>query len=584
MDKRKLLVVLLFTVFMVSLVRFNIPTVKAQGTITETFTSQSYDGAIYYISTSYTEAHNSATGTVADAATCLKIGQIYHTATSKYDIRRDFVFFDTSTIPDDASVTGVKISLYVEHDNSNTDFNVTVQNGQPYYPHKPLASGDYYYSHYSSNGGNRSTSEISGAGYWNITLNGLGISWINVNGTTKLCLRSSRDINSNSSFPEYYEFVDFHAYEKGLNYAPKLYVTYEAYQYTFHGLYNEDSGLLKTESERAVNVTAYYTDETSETFEVNGTYAYNTSYIPLFFHVELGSKDREYWLSEEEVNINIYLFNATFTSYNIIFLDLAGVLNDCPLVEAQRLINGTLMTVEKRKVDVENKISMSLINGVKYNIIIRDGASYVFGDLLMTSTTTVQLTLKGIAFPKETLLTYKYVRIYATRVFDTPNGVITITYQDTLNMTASVKIYINYKNGTNIYYAEETTNSFNHEWSNALNNTDYAVVCTIDHGKYGVYSWKQYLPQHLSSMPWGLDWLGTSLPFNTAYIIPAILILFVGGCFSQINAYVGAFLMVITAIIIAYMGWLPIPGSVLVVALTFAILMGVIYAKRKVTT
>jgi len=80
-------------------------------------------------------------------------------------------------------------------------------------------------------------------------------------------------------------------------------------------------------------------------------------------------------------------------------------------------------------------------------------------------------------------------------------------------------------------------------------------------------------------MPWGLDWLG-KLPFNTAYLIPAFLILFAGGCFSQINAYVGAFAMVVTAMIIAYMGWLPIAANVLVVAFTFALLMGIIAMKR----
>lgn len=355
--------------------------------------------------------------------------------------------------------------------------------------------------------------------------------------------------------------------------------------FIFHGLFDESTGCLYPPSERAVNVTAYYSDgNTTRTFEVNGTYTFYSTSHPLYFHFELGVHDREYWVCPDETDPIIYIFNQSLTTYTISFLDLAGALTDHPFVEAERYINGTLMTVEKRKVDVENKIVMSLVNGVKYTITLQDGASYTFGDLLMTGQITIQLTLKGIEFPKETLLTYKYVRIYGLRVFDTPNGTITITYQDILNMTASVKIYINYKNGTNIYTYTETTDSFNHEWSNALNNTDYTVVCTIDHARYGVYNWRQYFPLHLSIMPWSLDWLGTSLPFNTAYLIPAFLILFVGGCFSVINAETGAFMMVVVAIIIAYMGWLPIPSSALVVAFTLALLMGIIYAKRKVLT
>jgi len=574
------LVVLLLTIFMLSLARFNIPTVKAS-TITQTFTSQTYDTVIDFGGSSYGVARNGTDGSVEESDyPNVWMGQ--KLSAGQYSVARGLLYFDTSSVPDEAVIESAILSLDIFGDESDTDFNVTIQNGQPYYPHKPAQTGDYYYAHYSGDGGSRNTSEISGTGYWNITFSASGLTWIDTDATTKLCLRSSRDINYVA--PSGTEEITFCARESGVADAPKLYVTYDAYQYGFHGLFDENSGLLKTESERAVNVTAHYTDKTSETFEVNGTYIYNTTLIPLYFHVELGTADREYWLGIEEVNINIYLFNGTLTSYTLSFLDLAGVLDTNPIVEAQRYINGSLMTMEKRKVDVENKITMSLINGVKYNIIIRDGASYTFGDLLMTSTTTIQLTLKSIQFPKETLLTYKYVRIYGTRVFDMPNGTIIITYQDTLNMTASVELYINYKNGTTVFSGTAYGNSWSYEWANAMNDTDYAVVCIIDHGKYGVYSWKQYFPQHLSSMPWGLDWFGKSLPFNTAYIIPALLILFVGGCFGAINAEVGAFLMVITAVIIAYMGWLPISGTVLVTAFTFAIIMGIIYAKRKVQT
>jgi len=582
MDKRKLVLLLLLGFFVVSLVSnfagVQIPHVKAQGTTTETFTSSTYDGFCSRSTTNYNGTWNSTSGNAQDSLDTSMVGQWY--VGGAYFIYRAFFFFDTSSLADDVTITDVKLSIRIFLDNSDTDFNITLQNGQPFYPHQPIVNQDYYYAYYSGDGGQFNTSGL-GAGYNNITLNTQGQSWINVEDVTKLCVRSSRDITPISPTGE--EDIIFYSLEKGVTYAPKLYVTYEIPSYTFHGLYDESTGLLKGESERAVDVTAWYEGETYSTFEVNGTYMFNTTTVPLYFHFELGARDREYWLSEEEVNIDIYIFNATLTTYTIVFLDLAGILNDNPIVEAQHLINGTLMTVEKRKVDEEKKLYFSLVQGSKYTIIIQNGESYTFGDLLMTSQTTIQLTLKGIEFPKETLLTYKYVRIYGIRGFDTPNGTITITYEDTLNLTASVTIYINYKNGTNIYNATETTNSFNHEWANAMNDTDYRVLCTIDHATYGVYNWRQYFPLHLSTMPWGLGFFGT-LPFNTAYIIPAILILFAGGCFSQINAYAGAFSMVIVAIIMAYMGWLPIPAGPLIVAFTLAILMGIIYAKRRVLT
>jgi len=375
-------------------VTFNIPKVKA----TETFTSQSSDGDVSLLaSPTYGDARNASAGIVYDSLDYLEVGQWFDGGFD-YKVCRGFVFFDTSNIFATANITSAILSLHIKTSSTTVDFNVTIQDGSPYYPHQPMVSGDYYHNHYSDNGGSRNTSEIASLSYWNISLNSQGIGWINREGITKLCLRSSNDIN-NIAPTTSPESIEIYTFEKGLDYAPKLHVIYEAYSYTFHGLFDENSGLLKSASERAANVTAYYIDETSETFEVNGTYIYNTSFIPLYFHVELGTNDREYWLSEEEVNINIYLFNQTLTTYTISFLDFAGVLDDNPIVEAQRYINGTLMMVEKRKVDEEKKLQFSLILGCKYTIIIQDGASYTFGDVLMTSTTTIQLTLKGIKFP-----------------------------------------------------------------------------------------------------------------------------------------------------------------------------------------
>ena len=353
--------------------------------------------------------------------------------------------------------------------------------------------------------------------------------------------------------------------------------------YTFRGLFNETTGLRIYNN---VTVTAYFVgaENASESFILNGTYEYEPTYKPSYFHFELGAYDRQYWLSEEEYTGSIYVFNDTnIQTYTFTFLDLAGALEDYPFVYAQYYINGTLRTVDKRKVDLENKLQLSLVNGRKYWLKIIDGSSYTFGEFLATSTTAVTLTLKGIEFPKETLLTYKFVRIYAYRQFASPNGNITIIYQDTLNMTNSVDIAFNYKNGTNAYSDTETADSFIHVWSSALNNTDYQLEVSINHERYGVYPWRQYFPRMFSDAPWGLGFLG-SLPFDTAVIIPAIIILFAAGCFSRINAEVGAFMAVVVAAALAYIGWITIGPSALVVAFVLAIIMALVYAKRRIQT
>lgn len=350
------------------------------------------------------------------------------------------------------------------------------------------------------------------------------------------------------------------------------------YEYTFLGSYNEITG----ERNGAVNVTAHFSEGYyPETFEVDGTYAYQHSQKPLYFRFDL-TNPREYWISSNEDTATIYIFNATTTVYTITFIDLTGRLGDYGYVSARRQVNDTLHIIEKRKATKEVKVVMSLVLNGYYSLYIQDDISYDFGDILMTTDTTITLVIKGIEFPKETLLTYKYVRIYGLRAFGVPNGNITITYEDTLNLTNSVDIYVNYRNGTNAYNATETVNSFVHTWTSALNNTDYAVVCDIDHQRYGNYTWKQYFPQTFSEAPWGLDFLGTSLPFETSIIIPALLILFAGGCFSVINAEVGAFMATVTAIILTYLGWIAIEGGFLITAFSFTILMAIIYAKRKV--
>lgn len=582
MGKQKYKRIIVSTIILLSFVlgsMVNIPQIKAAIiSVNKVILGTTSDGYLDRHDANYGDARNAIWGIATDGLDWCNIGQWY--LDNIFTVSRAPLYFDTSIIPSDANFSSAILSLYISYDGSVTDFNVTIQNGQPTYPHDPMDIYDYYYIRYSGNGGSRNTNGIA-VGYWNITLNANGTSWINKDGTTKLMLRSQEDIDN--SVPTTNEHFNYYNREKGEAYSPKLYVTYETsgFPYIFHGLYNENTGLLTNDG---VNVTAYFTDGSSpQTFEVNGTYNINFTSRPRYFLFDL-SNDREYWQSEDVDYGEIYIFEESTTVYTIAFLDLAGVLDDYPFVEAKRYINGTLRIVERRRVDVDKKIVMSLINSEKYNLIIKDGSSYTFGDLVMTSTTTIQLTLKGIDFPKETLLIYKYVRIYGTRRLGASGtGNITITYQDTLEQTTSVDIYINYKNGTNIYNATETTNSFSHVWASALNNTDYAVVVDIDHQRFGAYTWKQYFPRSFSDAPWGLDFLG-NLPFATSIIIPMLLILFVAGCFSVINAEVGAFMAVVTAAWLTYMGWIAIEPGALITAFALAILMAIIYAKRNIQT
>lgn len=352
--------------------------------------------------------------------------------------------------------------------------------------------------------------------------------------------------------------------------------------YTLEGLFDEETGLLYPVASRAVNVTAYFEDASSETFEVNGSYVYSPASQPLYFVFHL-AVPRQYWLSTiENIGDTFYIFNGSQTTYDIEFFDLGGVTETMAFVSAKRLINGSYFTVDKRKFDATPKLQFGLVQGEKYTLVISDTTeSYTFGELLTTADTTITLTLRGIDFPKATLLTYKYVRIYGLRGFSSPIGNITITYEDTLNLTISVYVEINYRNGTTAYSTTETTSSFIVSWLSADNNTDYQVVATITHERYGTYSWKQFMPRSYSTNPWVLGWLG-NIDININNAIAVVIVIFVGAGFSMINPEVGAFLACCAAAALTIMGWLPLAPGLLIAAFCFTIMFGMVIAKRRV--
>lgn len=184
-------------------------------------------------SDSYADVHDAATGGVFDDYDYIYIGQ-YDEGSGYRDIFRSFFFFDTSELS--GTLSAATLSLYGYSDHADTDFDMVVQNGQPTYPHDSLEAGDYLYSHYSGDGGSLNTSGFSTAGYNDIVLDATGRGWINKDGTTKLCVRSSRDIDSD--VPTGREYVLVYTAEKGTGYKPKLVVTYTPAYVPRHGFVN----------------------------------------------------------------------------------------------------------------------------------------------------------------------------------------------------------------------------------------------------------------------------------------------------------------------------------------------------------
>jgi hypothetical protein len=189
------------------------------------YASQS-DGYIYRSSSNYNVAWSAEEGTVSDCDSYISVGQSkVVTFPPDYRIRRGFFIFNTSELPSNAYIDNATLSLYKNADYSDTDFTITVQNGQPDYPHDPLEESDYNKDYYSENGGELNTVNFVN-GCNNITLTNL--SWINVDNVTKLCLCSSRDING--AAPTGNEYVNVYSAnyegEQNPNPRPKLIITY----------------------------------------------------------------------------------------------------------------------------------------------------------------------------------------------------------------------------------------------------------------------------------------------------------------------------------------------------------------------
>lgn len=140
-------------------------------------------------------------------------------------------YFDTSGIPDGATIDSVTLKLYSYsyHFNCGNAPTFVIQSGMPTYPHDPAEDGDFLYSHYAGDGGSIAYDAI-GAGYNTITLSATGESWINKAGMTKFMVSTDYDIDDVTPPDEncISGVWEPYMYEKGTGYWPQLSVTYSA--------------------------------------------------------------------------------------------------------------------------------------------------------------------------------------------------------------------------------------------------------------------------------------------------------------------------------------------------------------------
>jgi len=546
-------------------------------TYTMMFYSSSNDGHIYKDSLAYSAAWGATSGIINDGSTTFTVGQ--HRAS--YQIYRGYTFFDTNLIPDGVTITSVQLSLYLYQDDSDVDFSVTVQNGQPIYPHQPLQAEDYLQSHYSGNGGTLATSlfDVGGGGggsaYYNLTFNSEGRSWINDVGTTKLCLRSSRDISESPPSIGVDETVIFYAREKGENYAPRLYVTYLSvgYSYILHGAYNEQGF-----RDGAINVTFYKTTENPETFLLDGTENKSVAEMPIAFHFDLGNnQSRTYYIKDSFEEIYVFRPSEPFFSYYFSIVDFVGITNG--YLESLINANGTDRVVERWGLAILNDIPFTLSWGVVYKVrLVCDQGIYYFGEYLAGATTEFTLVVTRIEFPEDSThignITLSCMRMNSTW--------ISVNYFDAAYETSWVDVTIYEYRMSFVSYSTNSTGSTHQvNWYSALSSYDYSVVVTASHQTRGTLTWSRSLPSPQDrDNPWDFEWVGT-FPIDSSQIIGMVLVCFFFAVFTQKSAPVGVIVAVLMAMFFTWMGWLDIGWTWLITTLGIAFIVALSMGRKR---
>jgi len=168
---------------------------------TTTFYSGGGDGYIDSVASTWDTAHDASTGTSTQDTNAYSYASSMHW--SSYEILRAFLPFDTSSLPDDASITSANLKVYAfvteNEDNDGDDWITVVQTTQA--STSGLVTGDFDQAGSINNpvegvstSDRKDITSITTGQYLTFPLNSFGKSWISNTGFTKLGLREGHDV------------------------------------------------------------------------------------------------------------------------------------------------------------------------------------------------------------------------------------------------------------------------------------------------------------------------------------------------------------------------------------------------------
>lgn len=161
------------------------------------------DGYVYNDGSSWSTTRSATAGTAANStATTLDVSS-GQSSKRNYRIERAFLPFDTSALPDNATITGVNLKVFVsaklDNDSDGKDWVSVVQGSQA--NANSLATGDFDMAGSINNPvegvdapGRLSIASTTPGQYVIFTLNPTGRGWVSKTGNTKLALREGHDV------------------------------------------------------------------------------------------------------------------------------------------------------------------------------------------------------------------------------------------------------------------------------------------------------------------------------------------------------------------------------------------------------
>lgn len=384
---------------------------------------------------------------------------------------RAFLEFDTSEIPDDATITDVSLYIYDTSGSGTVAFHAL--SNQP--------------------------SITAGATLW--TDCGDGTTYVSqaIAATTgyNLDLGATADADLEALLPSGWFGVGTSMASGGpITFATDKYATV-AYRPILTVTYTVSSGIYyifdakyENGTDTTISLTVSSSDGT-DIFDVTTDTMRGFTVRPTTFNWEASAGlTRFIYLISDSENITITIPETTPEVYSFTIRDYVGTVGDgdCYL-ESWRVINGTSTLVERVLIwNSETPTPLILENNKVYDIIIRRNTGDVvkdFGYFVPVGDDPPTLSITTFTFDQYYQPVTNWITVNATRnapAFTT----ITVGYHDSLLMTtfAEVTIY-NRTSGAIAYTANSTDDDHIFTWGGATNTTTYVAVLNMTHTYYG---------------------------------------------------------------------------------------------------